>query len=123
MISGIVTAARQPVISLTVHGSDGVTAEIEAIVDTGFNGELTLQVAVVEALGLTWLRVGRAMLADGSETLFDSYEATVDWDGAPRHVTVDAADAEPLVGMALLSGNELTVQAVPGGLVTITSLP
>jgi hypothetical protein len=54
--------------------------------------------------------LGRALLADGTTSLFDIYEATVLWDGALRRVAVDAADIDPLVGMCLLDGYELTVQ-------------
>ena len=42
------------------------------------------------------------MLADGSEALFDIYEASVIWDGRPHLVPTDAADSEPLIGMTLL---------------------
>ena len=34
---------------------------------------------------------------------------------APRRVAVDAAAADPLVGMALLQGSELTMQVEDGG--------
>lgn len=47
------------------------------------------------------------------------YEATVDWDGDARRVPVDEAETVPLVGMSLLEGYELTVQAQPGGNVTV----
>ena len=62
------------------------------------------------------------LLADGSTSLFDVYEATVLWDGTPRRVAVDAADIDPLVGMRLLDGYELTVQAVVGGQALIKAL-
>lgn len=62
------------------------------------------------------------MLADGSETLFDVHEATVTWDDRPRRIPVAAADADPLVGMALLQGYELTVRVVVGGSVFIEAL-
>ena len=123
MITGVVTAARHAVVRVRIEGRVGGSVDIEALVDTGFNGELTLPIATVEALGLEWLRSGRALLADGSDILFDSYEAAIEWDGAIRSVTVDAANTESLVGMALLDGYEVTIQAVVGGTVTITALP
>ena len=49
--------------------------------------------------------------------------ATVDWDGQSRNVEVEAADAQPLIGMALMQGSELRVQVRPGGSVTIAGLP
>jgi hypothetical protein len=79
--------------------------------------------ALIVDLGLAWRGREYAVLADGSERPFESYEAIVAWDGDARRTTVIAADSDPLVGMALLSGYELTMRAVPGGIVTITALP
>lgn len=62
------------------------------------------------------------MLADGNETVFDVYEATVVWDGTPRRIVVDAANVDPIVGMRLLEGHELTIQAIEGGKVIIKAL-
>ena len=42
-------------------------------------------------------RRGRGLLADGSETIFDSYEAEILWEGRGRRVPVDEADTEPFV--------------------------
>ncbi len=63
------------------------------------------------------------MLADGSNSVFDIYEAAVTWDGRPRRIAVDEADCAPLVGMSLFYGYELTVQVVDGGSVVIRPLP
>lgn len=122
MITGVVTAFHQPTIHLTVHGPTGQAQEIEAVVDTGFDGTLSLPPPDIAALGLPWHRRGRALLADGNQCLFDIHEATVMWDGTPRRVAVDAADIDPLVGMRLLLGHELTIQAVVGGQVVIKAL-
>jgi len=123
MITGIVTVAREAVISLTVRGPNGQEQEIEAVIDTGFDGSLTLPPALITALGLPWRRRGRALLADGNESVFEIYEATVIWDGTIRRVSVDEVDVVPLVGMALLYGYELTVQIVEGGRVILKPLP
>ena len=123
MITGIVTTYRQAIIRLTVRGPEGQEQEIEAVIDTGFDGSLTLPPPLIAALGLVWRRRGRALLADGSESLFDIHEAIVVWDGEPRRIAVDTADIDPLVGMSLLYGFELTVQARDGGSVAIKPLP
>jgi clan AA aspartic protease len=123
MITGVVTPFHQATIRLSVRGPTGHAQEIEAVIDTGFDGALSLPPADIATLDLPWRRRGRALLADGTTSLFDIYEATVLWDGAPRRVAVDAADIDPLVGMRLLDGYELTVQAIVGGQVRITALP
>ncbi len=50
------------------------------------------------------------------------YEAKVVWDGKVRHVLVDEADTDPLVGMRLLRGYELKMQVRARGKVTIKRL-
>jgi len=123
MITGVVTADREAVIGLAVHGPTGQEQQIEAVVDTGFDGWFSLPPALIALLGLPWRRRGRALLADGSESVFDIYEGTVVWEGRPRRIAVDEADTAPLVGMALLDGHELKVQVLNGGRVTIKVLP
>jgi predicted aspartyl protease len=63
------------------------------------------------------------VLADGSERLFDVYEAKVLWDRELVDVLVNETDSEPLVGMALLDGYELKVQVRDRGRITIKRLP
>ena len=122
MITGVVTDDRQAVIHLTVRGPTGQEQKIEAIIDTGFDGWLSLPSSLVARLGLVWRRRGRALLADGSESVFDIYEATMDWDGEARRIPVDEAETVPLVGMSLLEGYELKVQVQRGGNVTVRAL-
>lgn len=122
MIVGIVQA-REPLIRLTVHGARGHQHEIEAVVDTGYTGWLTLPPEVIAALNLRWLTFGRGILADGSVSAFDVYQAKVVWDGRPRRVFVDEFAAVPLVGMALLRGYEYKMQVRARGKVTIKRLP
>ena len=123
MITGTVNTNREASLLLRVRGPLGQEQEIEAIIDTGFNGFLTLPPVLVAALGLPRLGRGRAVLANGSEELFDIYEATVIWDGHPRTVELDAANTAALVGMSLLYGHDLRIHVVEGGRVTIEALP
>ena len=119
MITGTVNADYEAVIRLRAHGPTGHAHEVEAIIDTGFNGFLTLPPALVTALGLTRRSRGRALLANGSEELFDIYGVTVLWDGQHRYVEADAVDTTPLVGMSLLEGYDLHIQVAEGGQVVI----
>jgi clan AA aspartic protease len=107
MITGVVNADYEAMIRLFVQGPTGPAHEIDAIIDTGFNGFITLPPALVAALGLMRRSRGRALLANGSEELFDIYGVTVLWDGQQRYVEADAVDTTPLVGMSLLAGHDL----------------
>jgi clan AA aspartic protease len=122
MITGIVQSDEGR-IRLKVKGSRGREQEVEAVIDTGYTASLTLSPALVAALSLRWQSVDRGTLADGSECLFDVYEAKVVWDGKVRRVLVDEADTDPLVGMGLLRGYELKMQVRVRGKVTIKRLP
>ena len=123
MIRGKVNAHDEGIIRLSVFNSLGQGHEFEAIVDTGFNGWLSLSPALITFLELPFRNRGRATLADGSESVFDIYEATVLWDGQGRRIAIDEADTTPLVGMALLHGSELSMQIIDGGEVSIKPLP
>jgi predicted aspartyl protease len=94
---------------------------IEAIIDTGYDGWLSLAPATTALLGLPWRRRSRAQLADGSESLLDIFEGLVNWDRR-RRIPIDEIDISPLVGMAQLDGYELSVRVCDGGKVTIQRL-
>jgi len=119
MITGIVNTEFEPIIPLSVCDSDGKIYTQDAIVDTGFNGWLSLPPDLITQLNLTWKRRGRAILGDGSECIFDVYEAVVFWDGALVTIPVDEADSEPLVGMSLMEGYQLMMQVFEGGQVEL----
>ncbi|MDE2736209.1 MAG: hypothetical protein OXI72_17565 [Gemmatimonadota bacterium] len=61
MITGIVSADYEAVIRLKVQGPIGQEREVDAVVDTGFNGFLTLPPRLITPLGLTRRRRGRAI--------------------------------------------------------------
>jgi clan AA aspartic protease len=119
----MVNANREATIRLGVIGLPGHPQDIEAVIDTGFTGFLTLPPALVTALGLSWLCRQPGILADGRVEYFDVYIATVIWDGQPRTIEVEAADTEPLVGMSLLDRHSLRIDVLSGGVVTISALP
>jgi clan AA aspartic protease len=122
MILGVVNIRREATIRLPVRDTTGREHEIEAILDTGFNGSLTLPPAIVNTLGLPWRTRSLVMLANGAEELCDIYAATVIWEGRLRDILVEEAETDPLVGMALLYGHDVRMQVVEGGNVVIEAL-
>ena len=119
MITGHVNAHDEAVATLILRGPTGQTQEIEAIVDTGFTGFLTVTPAMVAALELPFQMMGRATLADGQETTFPMHAVTVMWDGQAVIVDAEEADTTPLIGMRLLDDHRLCVDIHDGGRVTI----
>jgi clan AA aspartic protease len=122
MILGGVNADREATISLNILGENQQRQEIEAVIDTGFTGFLTLPPDIITALGLTWYTSQEGILGDGSLQVFDVYEASIVWDGQVRMVEVNEADTDPLVGMGLIEGYELRIQGIVGGAVTLIAL-
>ena len=123
MISGHVNDSLEGIVRLSVLDSGGREHAIEAVVDTGFSGSLTLPSALVLALGLSWRTRASVILANGDQDLCDVYDGSISWNGLTRSILIEEAETEPLLGMALLRGYELRLQAVPGGSLLIALIP
>ena len=122
MIEGSVDPWRQAIVRLVIRGPHGQERTVEATVDTGYEGPLTLPAATVAALGLPLRRVRRLMVADGSLVEVPVHEATLVWDGKERTVMIRVLGTQPLLGMALLSGHRLSIDVADGGKVTIEAM-
>ena len=96
--------------------------EIEFVVDTGFEGALTLPPAAVSVLGLPFFQEMNANLANDVSVRTDVYIATIVLEGREMDVLVLAMGRRPLLGTALLAGKELVAQFVENGLVTIDAM-
>ncbi|MGB8700489.1 MAG: clan AA aspartic protease [Thermosynechococcaceae cyanobacterium] len=110
---------REAIVQLVIIGDQQKKQGIRAVIDTGFTGSLTLPSTLIADLELTWFTQQEGFLGDGSRKTFDVYRGTVIWDGQLRAIEINASDTAPLVGMALLEGFELRVQAYEGGSVAI----
>jgi clan AA aspartic protease len=121
MMQGYVNENYEAIISVAVKNGSSFKA-IDAVIDTGFTGFLSLPTAIIMELELQWSYRDRATLGDGSETIFDVYNAEILWNGQLREIEVDSAETEPLLGMGLLKGYRLQVDTIEGGLVTIQTL-
>ena len=113
---------REAVVELEVAGGAQAFRRIAAVIDTGYNGSLTLPVDVVSALQLAFAGHRRAQLADGSVIIMEVYQALVFWHGKPQDVLVSQSTGAPLLGMSLLSGSRLTLDVVKDGDVVIDEL-
>jgi clan AA aspartic protease len=112
----------EAVLTLRLRNSIGAEVELDAVVDTGFTGSLTMPATVAASLGLAKRSGGSAVLADGARVRFETFGAEVEW-GGWRGVVVSAIGGETLIGMELLAGSEFRVEVVEGGIVEIKPLP
>ena len=119
MIQGVVNGAYEAVVALSLQGPQGQTQDIEAVIDTGYSGFLTLPPGLVHELGLSFAYMGQAILANDSEVDFDVHYVSVLWDGQPRDIEADVTGSTPLAGMLLLEGHNLNIEVERGGRVVI----
>ncbi len=82
-----------------------ISKKIDAIVDTGFTGELQLPLKLAVPLGLRLDGVGTFELADGSKSRQMLFSALISWGTRTKPVTVSVADSDTaLLGGGLLHG-------------------
>ena len=122
MMQGIVDQNCEATIRLVVGNLDSQRQMIDAVIDTGFTGFLTLPSSVLADLNLRAYRREEGILGDGSTCIFDVYRGLVIWDGELRRIDINESDTEPLVGMSLLYGYRMQLDAIEGGTVTIQAL-
>ena len=119
MIQGVVNAAYEAVVTLPLQDPEGRTRDIEAVIDTGYSGFLTLPPGLVDELGLPFAYMGQAFLANDAVVDFDVHDVTLLWDGQPRRIKADATGSTPLVGMLLLDRHNLNIEVERGGQVVV----
>ena len=123
MIEGTINAKYEAVVDLRIQGPDGRSLEIEAVVDTGFSGFLTLPEGTVAELDLPLVGSGEAILANDTTVDFSVHRVAALWDGQPIGVDAYVTGSAPLIGMLLLDGYRLIVDVKVGGRVVIEAAP
>ena len=122
MITGLVNDNLEATVRLVVAGPDGQTNQITAVIDTGYNGALSLPFGIVSVLSLPQSASREVTLGDASRRFFDYYNSEVVWDGHPHRVRVLCVEGDPLIGTGLLAGYKMDADFVPGGLVLLTPI-
>jgi clan AA aspartic protease len=98
MMQGVVNQSCEAILPVVVKSN--TTAQlVDAVIDTGFSGFLTLPSNVITALNLTWKGRDVATLGDGTSCIFDVYIAVVIWDGQYRTIDINESETAPLIGM------------------------
>jgi clan AA aspartic protease len=121
MMQGRVNQRCEATLSIAVNNGEK-TQMIDAVIDTGFSGFLTLPSDTISTLGFSWEGRDVATLGDGTFCTFEVYIGLVIWDGQYREIYINESETVPLIGMQLLRGYDLRIQAIEGGLVTIEAL-
>ena len=123
LIYGIGDDFLEAHITLTVQDGNGVAENVDFVIDTGLTEDASLPLDTIVRLNLP--RNGDIIdiiLADGSTGKFDLYTAYVLWHDRIVEVEVINMESTPLIGMELLRGSNISIDAIPGGAVTIAEL-
>ena len=108
-MKGIVNEFLQPRWKITVKGLQK-SIQIDALIDTGFDGDLCLPIPIAIQLGLELKGDEYFELADGSmkhELLFKG-EAVWNDKGIPVEIALTESN-DALIGVRLLKGKKLTI--------------
>ena len=123
MITGLVTSSLEATLRFHILDGNGQSQPIDAIIDTGFAGFMSVPIATVAALGLPWIIRDNTELIDGRIILIDIYSAIVIWNGKQRMINVQALGGYNLIGMRMLASHDLAICVTDGGSVSIDAIP
>ncbi len=111
-----------PYVSLTVYDASGATHEIEFVLDTGFNGGLTLTPALMRQLGVRPTARVRNRLANGAEDYAEAGSVTIALDKTLVEAQAVVYADNPLLGTELLTDWHIYIEAAENGEVLIEPL-
>ena len=122
MIEGKVSRNRQATVNIEVADVQGRFQVLEAVFDSDFTGYLTLTADTIQQLELPPVGHRKSELANGELPDFEAFLATLSWHGLRRDALVLKSDSTQLLGMALIWGSRVTLDAMTGGNVAIEAL-
>lgn len=122
MIEGRVNEKLEATLNLQVFGPNGQTGTITVVIDTGYNGSLSLPASIVARLVLPQAASRAVILADTTRRLLNYYSAALEWDGQRREIPVLCVEGDPLLGTALLKNYKLDAAFVVNGKVHIQQI-
>ena len=122
MIRGRVDERRRAWIPLETGNGSGRFRPVVFVVDTGFDGDLTLTRESINQLELAQVAPTMVTLATGIREQVNTWGGYILWHGRRRYVEVLETRGSPLLGTRLMEGSELTVQMRVDGEVVIEEL-
>jgi clan AA aspartic protease len=96
--------------------------EVEFLIDTGFEGELSLPPHLAQLLDTEIAGALSLQLADGRIASAPYYAVEIEWQNDSRLTEILLLDGHPLLGIELLKGRLLQIETVEGGEVTLEPL-
>ena len=119
----------EAVAPVPVLNRNGQFQTVEFVVDTGFDGFLALPAELIQRLGLepyssseVTFSSSEVTFANGQRELCNTWHCRIRWHDQPRDIVIFESRGEVLLGMALLEGSQITIQARVDGAVVIEEL-
>ena len=122
MIRGRVDSHRQAWVQLDLKSRTGRLQRNEAVVDAGFDGNLTLPPNIIRELDFEPELEVNVVLATGAADRVKTWNGDVIWHEQVRSLLILESSGTPLLGMELLEDSQLTMQARINGDVLIERL-
>ena len=116
---GVVLSPR---VSVELHRVDDAPLPIDALLDSGFSGSLSLPRSLIAELRLNRVGERYVVLADGSQILVDIHEGSVRFAGEWHDVDIHIGGPGALVDMRLMWGANISLDAVAEGDIEYRSL-
>lgn len=107
-----------PRVSLTLPRVNGPFS-VEFILDTGFDGELSLPPSLLPQLDISFYRERRLQVADSRVIIRLAYMLDLEWNEEPHPVEVMILENVPLLGATLLDESHVDLDMRSGGEVLI----
>ena len=123
MMSGTVNSSGELMVPIRILDANEHIRRFEAIVDTGFTGDLTLPSEYTRELGLIVEQTVDAVVANEETLALNSFRGTVLWRGERKSIRIIEVEGTPLIGIGLLWDSLLTAEITDNGAVTIGPLP
>ena len=123
MTGGWISGNRELVMPLRLLDANQHVHRVEANIDTGFNGHLTLPPDLLRLLDLVAAEPLDLRMANNATETFPTFRGSVSWRNQWRTVRIIESEGTPLIGTALLWGSLLTAEMIDNGAVTIGPLP
>ena len=121
MINGAVFGL-QARLNIIIYPPGYPAIDIECVVDTGFEGFLTLPPDLIAKLGLPYVAPIDANLADNSRIVTNVHQGVILWNGVDRAIPILAMGRRPLLGTALLADYHLGIDFYEGGTVLVDEI-
>ena len=102
--------------------NQGSLHPVDVVVDTGFNGNLTLPLEIIGELDLEPDIQISVTLATGAQEEVNTWNGFVLWHNQPRLIQIIETGGTPLLGMRLLENSQLTIRVRVDGEVLIEKL-